>query len=48
MRDVYIVEGVRTAIGKIGGAFKEVQADFLGSTCDSRAITENKPIYRSR
>lgn len=31
MRDVYIVDGVRTAIGKIGGAFKEVQADFLAA-----------------
>ncbi|MFJ5769508.1 thiolase family protein [Psychrobacillus sp. NPDC093180] len=31
MRDVYIVEGVRTAIGKLGGAFKEVQADLLAA-----------------
>lgn len=31
MRDVYVVEGVRTAIGKIGGAFKEVTADQLAA-----------------
>ena len=31
MRDVYVVEGVRTAIGKIGGAFKEVTADKLAA-----------------
>lgn len=29
MKEVYIVEGVRTAIGKIGGVFKEVSADLL-------------------
>lgn len=29
MREVYIVEGVRTAIGKIGGALKDATADQL-------------------
>ncbi len=31
MRDVYIVDAVRTPIGKIGGAFKEIGADKLAA-----------------
>lgn len=31
MRDVYLTTGVRTAIGKLGGAFKEIEADFLAA-----------------
>ena len=31
MRDVVIVEGVRTAIGRIGGTLKNVEPDFLGA-----------------
>ncbi len=32
MRDTYIVETVRTAIGKMGGAMKDVPVDHLGET----------------
>lgn len=31
MRPVYIVESVRTAIGKLGGSLKDVPVDFLGA-----------------
>ena len=31
MKPVYVVESVRTAIGKMGGALKEVQPDFLAA-----------------
>ena len=31
MRDVYIVDAVRTSIGKLGGDFKTVTADYLAS-----------------
>lgn len=31
MRDVYIVDAVRTSIGKLGGDFKHVTADYLAS-----------------
>ncbi|MFP7298266.1 thiolase family protein [Neobacillus niacini] len=31
MREVVIVDGVRTAIGRIGGTLKNVEPDFLGS-----------------
>ncbi|MBM4765144.1 thiolase family protein [Bacillus sp. B15-48] len=31
MKQVYIVESVRTAIGKMGGTIKDVQADFLAA-----------------
>ena len=31
MRDVYIVDAVRTSIGKLGGDFKNITADYLAS-----------------
>ncbi len=31
MKEVYIVDSVRTAIGKMGGTIKDVPADFLGA-----------------
>ncbi|HBI04561.1 MAG TPA: acetyl-CoA C-acyltransferase [Paenibacillaceae bacterium] len=31
MKNVYIVESVRTAIGKLGGSLKDVPVDFLGA-----------------
>src|SRR5690606_41172096 len=31
MRDVVIVEGVRTAIGRMGGTLKDVEPDFLAA-----------------
>ena len=43
MRDVYIVEGVRTAIGKLGGAFKEVQADLLAAHAIRGLLQKTNP-----
>ncbi|TQR18070.1 thiolase family protein [Psychrobacillus soli] len=43
MRDVYIVEGVRTAIGKLGGAFKEVQADLLAAKVIRGLLEKTNP-----
>ena len=31
MKNVYIVDSVRTAIGKMGGTIKDVPVDFLGA-----------------
>ena len=31
MREVVIVEGVRTAIGRMGGTLKDVEPDFLAA-----------------
>ena len=31
IRETFICEPVRTAVGKFGGAFKDVQAQFLGA-----------------
>ncbi|ARI76885.1 thiolase family protein [Halobacillus mangrovi] len=32
MREVYIVDGVRTAIGRMGGTLKDIEVDFLSSS----------------
>ena len=31
MKEVYIVDSVRTAIGKMGGTIKDIPVDFLGA-----------------
>ena len=38
MTDVVIVSGARTAVGRFGGAFKEVQASDLGATAIKAAV----------
>ncbi|HIF12060.1 MAG TPA: thiolase family protein [Dehalococcoidia bacterium] len=38
MADVVIVSGARTAVGRFGGAFKEVQASDLGATAIKAAV----------
>ena len=38
MRDVYILEGCRTAIGSFGGMYKKVRGADLGVTAAEEAI----------
>ena len=38
MEDVYIASGVRTAIGRYGGALKSVPAHVLASTVMKEAV----------
>lgn len=43
LREVYIVDGVRTAIGKIGGAFKEIKADYLAEHVIRGVLQKTNP-----
>ena len=39
MKPVYVVETVRTAIGKMGGTIKDVPSDFLGAKVIEEIVT---------
>lgn len=39
MKSVYVVESVRTAIGKMGGTLKDVQPDFLAAKVIEEAVS---------
>ncbi|MBI0575743.1 thiolase family protein [Neobacillus cucumis] len=41
MRNVVIVDGVRTAIGRMGGTLKDVEADFLSEKVMREALTRS-------
>ncbi|ALC90707.1 acetyl-CoA acetyltransferase [Bacillus sp. FJAT-18017] len=41
MRNVVIIDGVRTAIGRMGGALKDVEADFLSEKVMREALTRS-------
>jgi acetyl-CoA C-acetyltransferase len=42
VREVVIVDGVRTAIGKMGGALKDVEADFLSASVMKEALKRSE------
>ncbi len=42
MREAVIVDGVRTPVGRYGGALKDVRADDLAALCISTLIERNK------
>jgi len=44
MKEVYIVDGVRTAIGRFAGALSTVRADDLASACISALVERNKHL----
>ncbi|MED1467684.1 thiolase family protein [Bacillus salipaludis] len=41
MRNVVIIDGVRTAIGRMGGTLKDVEADFLSEKVMREALTRS-------
>lgn len=43
MNDAYIIDAVRTPIGKIGGAFKSVPADHLAAHVIEQLLARNAP-----
>lgn len=43
MNAVYIIDAVRTPIGKIGGAFKSVPADHLAAHVIKQLLARTKP-----
>jgi acetyl-CoA C-acetyltransferase len=42
MREVYIVDSVRTAIGRMGGSLKDVPVDFLGAKVIESIVARTK------
>ncbi|MDQ6599080.1 thiolase family protein [Bacillus salipaludis] len=42
MRNVVIIDGVRTAIGRMGGTLKDVEADFLSEKVMREALTRSR------
>src|SRR5947208_13375049 len=48
MTDAYIVDGVRTAVGNIGGALSDVRADDLAAHVISELLKRNAALDPSR
>lgn len=48
MRDVVILDAVRTAVGKLGGSLKDVEADRLAEACIRELLSRNPAIEPAR
>ena len=42
IRDAFICEPVRTAVGKFGGAYKDISAQFLGAAVVKGMLEKSK------
>mgnify|MGYP000209159001 CR=1 FL=1 len=48
MKEVYIVDGIRTAIGKLGGSLSSIRADDLAAITIRELLNRNPSVNKEK